>query len=142
MGRTLSSMNLLFRSLLYLPMVLPDLTAVLYSLLSLNWNCTLAFSFKVGGFSSSDSWYERVSFSDNVLKAVFRDSVNVLLNGFFLMIFYGWIITTVFILLHDFLIWFQFWDNVAVVFVSYLTWLWRVLFCIEFQVIVSISSQW
>ena len=55
MGRMLSSSNLLFYPLLYLPVVLPDLELsidVLHSLLSLNWKCTLAFFFKVGSFDT------------------------------------------------------------------------------------------
>ena len=55
MGRMLSLSNLLFCSLLYLPVALPDLEisiAVLHTLLSLNWNFTLAFFFKVGSFGT------------------------------------------------------------------------------------------
>ena len=58
MGGMLSSSSLLFDSLQYLPVALPDretCTAVLHSLMSLNWNCTFVFFFKVGGFGSSDS---------------------------------------------------------------------------------------
>ena len=49
MGRMLSSSSLLFHSLLYLLVALHDLeisTAVLHSLLCLNWDCASVFSSK------------------------------------------------------------------------------------------------
>ena len=61
MEPVLSSSSLLFHLLLYLPVALPDRlisTAVLYSLLSLNWNCALVFFFKIRGFDRSGSWYK------------------------------------------------------------------------------------
>ena len=92
MAPMLSSSSLLFHSLLYLPVALSELeisTAVLHSLLSFNWNCTLVFFFKVDGFGSSGSLYEALNFSNDALvisfKVIFRDCVNVLLNGFFLI---------------------------------------------------------
>ena len=66
-GQMLSLSNLLFHSLLYFSVALTDLemsTGFLHSLLSLSWNCNLVFFFfKVGGFDSSgSSWEKHLSF--------------------------------------------------------------------------------